>query len=112
MFPLHPTVERIVKKEISQYRADNRTLRGSSISTDQGSVRHAHGCLEPSLNIQQHPFAVRVVAHGTHQKFPVKSVEETFDVEIQDPVPLPTSLPSHGQCIVGGFPWPISIESL
>ena len=96
MFPLHPLVERVVKKKIRQHRADNRTLRGSPFSADQGSVRHAHGRLEPSLNIQQHPFAVRVTAHGSHQKFPVDSVEETLDVEVENPVPLPTSLPSHG----------------
>jgi hypothetical protein len=36
------------------------------------------------------------MAHGTHQKFPVDAVEETFDIEVQNPVPLPTSLPSHG----------------
>src|SRR5260370_21018800 len=76
VFPLHPTVERIVKKEVRQHGADKRALWGSSFPADQGSVRHAHGCLEPSLNVKQHPFAVRVSAHGAHQKFPVDSVED------------------------------------
>jgi len=51
VFPLHPTVERVVKKKVSQPGADNRTLRGSSFPADQGSIRHAHGCLEPSLYV-------------------------------------------------------------
>src|SRR5260370_31019427 len=96
VFPLHPSVERIVKKEVRQHGADNRALWGSSFPADQGSVRHAHGCLEPSLNVKQHPFAIRVMAHGAHQKFPIDSVEETLAVEVQHPVALPTSLPSHG----------------
>src|SRR5712692_1578598 len=75
---------------------NNRTLRGSSFPAHQGSVRHTHRCLKPSLNIEQHPFAVRVMAHGTHQEFPVDSVKETLDVEVKYPVVLPTSLPSHG----------------
>src|SRR5216684_4339531 len=89
VFPLHPTVERIVKKEVRQHGRNNRALWGTSFPADQGSVRHAHGRLEPSLNVKQHPFAVRVSAHGAHQKFPVDSVEETLDVEVQNPVPLP-----------------------
>src|SRR5205814_3783154 len=96
VLPLHPTIERIVKKKVSQYRADYRALRGSSFPADQGPVRHAHGCLEPSLNIQQHPFAVGVMAHGAHQKFPINSLEETFDIEVKHPVPSPTTLPTHG----------------
>src|SRR5207302_6257438 len=69
VLPLHPTVERIVKKKVSQYRADYRARRGPSFPADQGPVRHAHGCLEPSLNIQQHPFAVGVMAHGAIKSF-------------------------------------------
>jgi hypothetical protein len=41
------------------------------------------------------------MAHGTHQKFPVDFLEETLDVEVQNPVPLPTSSPSHGESVVG-----------
>jgi hypothetical protein len=52
------------------------------------------------------------MAHGAHQKFPIDSVEETFDVEIKYPVPLPTSLPSHGQCVVGRFAWAIPVGVL
>src|SRR5271167_2247804 len=96
MLPFHPTVERIVKKKVSERRADDRTLRNPSFPADQGPIRHAHGRPEPTLNIKQHPFAVRVMAHGAHQKFPVDFLEETLDVEVQNPVPLPTSTPSHG----------------
>src|SRR5216684_3486582 len=52
------------------------------------------------------------MAHGAHQKLPIDPVEETFDVEVKHPVPLPTSLPSHGYRVVGRFPWPISIGVL
>src|SRR5947208_10935968 len=107
VLPLHPTVERIVKKKVSQYRADYGALRGPSFPADQGPVRHAHGCLEPSLNIQQHPFAVGVMAHGAHQKFPINSLEETFDIEVKHLVPLPTSMPTLGSRVFVGYTWPI-----
>src|SRR5260370_42412406 len=96
VFPLHPTVERIVKKEVRQHGADDRALWRSSFPADQGSVRHAHGCVEPSLNVKQPPFAIRVMAQGAHQKFPIDSVEETLDVGVQHPVALPTAPPSPG----------------
>src|SRR3954470_23703810 len=40
--PVHPAIERIVKKKIRQHRTDNRALRTSSFPVYQGSVRHAH----------------------------------------------------------------------
>jgi len=98
--PVHPAIERIVKKKIRQHGTDNRALRAASFPVHQGSVRHAHRCLEPPLEIQKHPCAVGVSAHRPHQKSPIDFVEETFDVEVQHPVTAPASLARHGQGIM------------
>jgi len=49
---------------------------------------------EPLDSSGSHPSAVGVLTHGLHQEFPIDSVEEALDVEVKDPVTLPTSLPS------------------
>src|SRR5277367_4295972 len=50
-----------------------------------------------------------MVAHSTHQKFPVDFIKETSDVKVQHPVVTPASLPSHSQCIMGRPPGAIPI---
>src|SRR5271163_1734426 len=49
ILPSHPTIERIVKKEIRQHRADDSPLRAASLSANQGPIRHAHRRPEPLL---------------------------------------------------------------
>ena len=55
-----------------------------------------------------------MVAHSTHQKFPVDLLKETFDVQVQHPVVSPASLPRHSQCIVcrppGAIPIGVAME--
>jgi site-specific DNA recombinase len=42
--------------------SDNSPLRRSLTPLNQRTIRHAHECLEPSFDVQQHPFAVGVPA--------------------------------------------------
>ncbi len=106
---MHPAIERIMKKEICQHRTNDSSLRGASLPVNQVPIRHAHRCLQPPLQIEQHPWAFRVSPHGSHQKFPVNLIEETLDVEVEYPVRSPTTPPGFGEGIMRGLPGPISI---
>jgi hypothetical protein len=80
--PLHPEVERVVKKEISQHWADHAALRRAAVSLHHGSILLHHGRLEPSFDVQQDPFARYMFPDGPQQKFVVNVVEQTSDVEL------------------------------
>src|ERR1035438_6488155 len=64
MCPRHPEVERVVKKEIGQNRADHTALRRAAVSLHRGSILLHHGRFEPSFDVQQRPFARYVFPDG------------------------------------------------
>src|SRR4051794_35497171 len=50
----HPTVEDIVEKQIREHGTYHCPLRSSSASCNQGAVRHAYRCLQPSFQIKKY----------------------------------------------------------
>src|SRR3954468_17466952 len=105
IFSPHPTVEGIMKKQICQHWTYYRPLRCSSVSRNQGSVRHAYRRLQPPFQAEKDPFAVGVPTHGQHQKTPIDLVEEALDVQIEHPIMIPTTASGHDQRVVRRFPW-------
>src|SRR5215472_9947065 len=55
--PRHPDIERVVKKEICQNWADHAALWRAAVPLHRGSILLHHRRLEPSLDVQQGPFA-------------------------------------------------------
>src|SRR5438309_9941954 len=108
----HPTVEDIVEKQIREHGTYHCPLRSSSASYNQGAVRHAYRCLQPSFQIKKYPFAVGVSTHCQHQKTPVDFVEEALDVQIEHPIVIPTAASGHDQRIMRRFSRTISIGIL
>ena len=88
---------------------DDRALRRSSRPFDQGALRHAHGRFQPPLQVEEHPFAVGVPAHGLHQKAPIDFIEEAFDIKVEHPIVAPTTASGHGQRIMRRFPRTIPV---
>jgi len=87
----------------------NRPLWRSTLSAHQGTVRHVHGGLQPSFDVHQHPLAVRVSPHRSHQEVPVDGIEETFDIQVEHPVLFPASLARNGQGVMRRPPGSIPI---
>ena len=54
-------------------------------------VLQLHRGLQPALDIEQHPSAVRVFAERLEQQLVIDAVEEPFDVEVNDPVGAPAA---------------------
>src|SRR5262249_26091511 len=61
--PAHPLVERIMQKEIRQEGADDPALRRPSFPCDDASILHLLGRLQPPLDVQKHPPAIRMLAN-------------------------------------------------
>ena len=91
MRPRHPAVEGVVQEEIGKYRADHATLRGAARPRYEFPVFFHRRC-QPSLDVEHRPFALHVPSHRFHEQIVRQVVEQSFDVEFQNPVISPTSL--------------------
>jgi hypothetical protein len=112
MVPRHPNIERVMQKEIRQDWADNPALWRASFPRNEASIRHLHGRLQPSFDVEKHPRTVRVFADRTHQQIGIDSIKEALDVEIQNPRMAPASLPRHADRIERRFAGPVPIGVL
>src|SRR5499433_4336192 len=94
----HPRIERIVQEQVCKERADDPTLRGSRCARHDAAVLHLHRRLQPALDVEQHPRAVRMMTNRLEQQLPIDTVEVTFDVYVEHPVVAPAALTSlaHG----------------
>jgi hypothetical protein len=104
--PHHPSIEGVVQEQVSQHGANNTPLWRSLVPPHQHPIGHQHVRLQPALDIEQCPSAVRVAAHSLHQEVVIDVVEEPLDVEIEHPVLAPTLVACNAQGIVCRAPWP------
>src|SRR6516164_11654565 len=89
---LHPPVEHIMQKQVRQQWAHYAPLRCPRHARLHPSILHLDRGLQPALDIEQHPTAVRVFAECLEQKLMIDTVEEPLDVKINDPVGEPAAL--------------------
>jgi hypothetical protein len=73
--PRHPEIERVMQEQISQNRADNAPLRGTSRSLNLHTLRLFHWRRQPSFNVEQRPFTRYVLPDSTQQEFMVDIIE-------------------------------------
>src|ERR1700712_2683992 len=92
ILPLHPEIERIVKKEIRQHGTDNSPLWSPALTVNKVPIRHTHRRSQPPFKVEQNPWAVRVPPHRSHQEVPIDFIEEALDVEVEHPVTRPATL--------------------
>ncbi len=59
----HPPIECIMQKQVGQKRANHRALGHFLTPFRSRPIRHAHQRVEPSFDVEQHPFALGVSAH-------------------------------------------------
>ena len=72
--PLHPQVECVMQEQIGQDRADHAPLRGAAISFQPDPVLF-HRRRQPSLDVEQRPFARHMLPDGPEQQFVVDVVK-------------------------------------
>src|SRR5262249_23847896 len=86
-----------MQEEIRKDGANATPLRDPLSSRDEGAILPLHGGLKPPCHIQEDPWTGRVRAERPQQQRVIQVVKEPFDVEIQDPVVTPASLPGHAE---------------
>src|SRR5262249_36049785 len=87
-----------MQKQIRQERTDYTPLRRSCYARNNAAILHLFRRLQPALDVEQHPRAIRMMADGLEQQLPIDAVEEALDVEIEHPVVAPAA---HTSCAHG-----------
>jgi hypothetical protein len=82
---------RISRSGISS--ADDSALRRALLTRDQLAVLFLHWRFQPALDVENHPLFLGVFLHRPYQQILRDVVEEALDVQIQNPVIAPASLP-------------------
>ena len=107
--PRHPHIERIVQKQVRQKRRDDPTLRRPGRARHDAAVLHLHRSLQPALDVEQHPRTVRMTTNRLEHQLPINAVEETLDVEIENPIVAPAALASLAHGISCRFAGPVAV---
>jgi hypothetical protein len=82
-----------MQEEIGEDGAETAPLRHPLAPLDEGAILAVHGGLEPPCHRQADPWTGRVLPERPQEQRMSKGVKEACDVEMQDPVVTPASLP-------------------
>jgi site-specific DNA recombinase len=89
--------------------SDDTALRRALLTRDQLTVLLLRWRFQPTLDVQHDPLLLGVFLHRPYQKILRDVIEETLDVQIDDPVIAPASLPRLPHCIQGRLPRSIPV---
>jgi hypothetical protein len=98
-----------MQKEIRKQGTDHPSLRGPFIPMNQAAIFQLHRGLQPSFDVEKHPFAIGMFPCRPQQKLMVNIVKETLDVEVKNPVVSPAPLTCNPYGLYRRLPWPIPI---
>ncbi len=90
-------------------RVDHPALRRAAGSIDLRAILHAHRCGQPSFDVEDRPWACHMLPNRPQQKRVVDVVEQTLDVEFQNPVVFPAPLSRHTDSIERRPSGPIAV---
>jgi site-specific DNA recombinase len=82
-------------------------LRGATIPRDSFSV-DVHRRLQPSFDVQQDPCHIAVLLDRSHQQPVIDVVEQSLDIELDNPVIIPASSSHQRYRIQSRAPWAIA----
>jgi len=92
--PPHPHVKGIVQKQICQQGTTDAALRRALLTLRDAALLILRWRFQPPFDVEHDPRVFCVFLHRPHQQIMVNVVEETLDVQVDDPVRFPASLPS------------------
>ncbi|BDV36192.1 hypothetical protein SS37A_37220 (plasmid) [Methylocystis iwaonis] len=95
---IHPLVEGIVQEQVRQQRRNDSALRSAFVSRSDIAIRGLHRRFQPAFHVQQDPGRLAVLPQRPHQELMIDVVEQTFDVELGDPMIIPTRAMAIASC--------------
>jgi site-specific DNA recombinase len=63
-------------------RSHDSPLGCPFLPMNQATILQLHGRFSPSLNVQKHPFAIRLLPHRPQQQIMIDTVEKALDIEV------------------------------
>jgi len=88
----HPRIEHIMQEQVRQQWRYYSALRRTLLPHVLNAILIKDRRFQPTLHVEQHPFALSALAQRTHHQVVIDGIKEPFDVQINNPVILPTPL--------------------
>jgi hypothetical protein len=107
--PRHPKVERVVQEQIGQDRRHDAALRRAFVARLKLPARILHRRFQPTLDGEQDPRFLTVLAQSRHQQAVIEIVEQPSDVELHHPVLVPATASGDGDRLQRRFARPVAI---
>ena len=107
--PRHPKVERVMQEQVGQDRRHDAALRRALVARLKLPIRALHRRFQPTLDVEQDPGFLTVLAQSRHQEAVIEIVEQPSDVELHHPVLVPATASGDGDRLQRRFPRPIAI---
>src|SRR6267378_3725918 len=80
--PHHPHVEGVVQEQIREARAYHPTLRSSRRTRYDAAILHLYRSLQPALDVEARPRAIRMFTDRFQEQFPIDAVEVAPNVDV------------------------------
>jgi hypothetical protein len=80
--PHHPHVEGVVQEQIREARAYHPTLRSSRRTRYDAAILHLYRSLQPALDVEARPRAIRMFTDRSQEQFPIDAVEIAPNVDV------------------------------
>jgi hypothetical protein len=106
----HPLIKREMQKHVGKNRTGHATLRRAPMALLNPSTRELNISLQPTLNIQRYPSAIREPLDRSHHQRVINAVKERPNIEIQNPIMFPTPTPSLFDRLVSRSTRPIPVR--
>ena len=87
--PRHPEIERVMQEQIGQDRRNDAALRRALVARLKLPFHALHRRSQPTLDVEQNPGFLTVLAQSRHQEAVIEIVEQPSDVELHHPVLVP-----------------------
>lgn len=107
--PRHPEIKCIVHEEVGEDRAHRTPLWGAAASLDYRSILLHHRRCQPSFDVEQRPCTRHMFPDGPQQELVIDVVEQSFDVELYNPIVLPAPLSRDAYGIESRFAGSVAI---
>src|SRR5512136_2736532 len=107
--PRHPFIQGVMQKQVRQQRRDDSALWCPLAPWCLVALLILSGSFEPPLNVEHYPLLLGLLAHCPHHQVMGNVVEKAFDIQIQNPIIPPASLPGSSHRLLRGLERPVSV---
>jgi len=100
-----------MQEQIRWKWTDHPSLRRSCCARNDATVLHPLRRLQPTFDVEQHPWTIRMLSNRLEQQLPIDAVKIAPDINVEHPIvaPAPLTRRAHGIDCRSTGPIPIGI---